>query len=417
MKIYLNNNYITIICSFLIYCSLLFGFFFNENITSGAYWDYQGNKNLAERFIINFENAFFNYDAYNTRHSPIFWIIISGLKKLFQNDFFVRLFHLHLTLSLPIFFFLCLKEKFKKIDPNILFLFSLIILISPSYRSLAIWPDSRNLGLSIFILSIFFFIKFLNQKKFKFVLLNIFFFALSSYISPNFSVLSFYFLFRYFQHYKITKYSFWIIVLNLILVFPAFYYIFILDVNFLFKSALAGGDVDLKIWFNYFNKIFCISTILFFYLLPFYLTKLIKLDIKNILISKMEVILILILFAIGISLFNYKLSFGGGGIFFQISNILFGNLTFFYLIVLISIFSLINTFKVNNSNLLIYFLIIISNVQETIYHKYYDPLMIILYLTLFNFKIDKNNLNKKTVIIFYIFYLFLMSLYYLKRII
>lgn len=417
MKVYPNNNSVIIICSFLIYCTLIIGFFLNENLTTGAYWDYLETKNIAARFITDFENTFFEYDRFHTRHSPMFVIFISKLSEFMMNDYVVRFFYLHLNLSLPIFFFLCLKEKFKEIDNNIFFLFSLIILISPTFRSLAIWPDSRNLGLSTFILSIYFYLKFVNKKKNYFCYLNIVTYAFSSYISPNFSVLSLFFIYKYFRYFGLSKYFFYIIILNTILALPAFYYLFILKINFLFKSAITGGNVDFKIWFNYVNKIFCISTILFFYLIPFYYSKLISFNILEQLKFKYSNILIIIFFIIGLFIFNYEFNFAGGGIFFQLSNIIFGNLIFFYITVFISLLVLNDLLKSNKDNIIIYFLIILSNVQETIYHKYYDPLMIILYLILFDIKINQVKFNKRTIIIFFIFYVFLMFLYYIKKII
>ena len=415
MKVHPNDNFVTAICGFLIYSTLIIGFFGNENLTTGAYWDYLETKSIADEFVINFQSTFFQYDTFHTRHSPIFVIFISKLDEFIMNDFVIRLFHLHLTLSLPLFFFLCLKEKFKKIDNNIIILFSLIILVSPTFRSLAIWPDSRNLGLSIFILSIYFYLKFFNEKKLYFCYLNIITYAISSYISPNFSVISFFFIYKYFRYFGLSKYFFNIIILNIILASPAFYYLFILKINFLFKSAIMGGSVDLKIWFNYINKIFCISTIMLFYLVPFYYSKLISFNIREKLKFTYSNIVIIVFFIIGLFFFNYELNFRGGGIFFQFSEIFFGNQIFFYIIVLISFFILSDLLQYNKDNIIIYFLIILSNVQETIYHKYYDPLMIILYLVLFDIKINKKKFNKKTIVVFFVFYLFLIFLYYIKK--
>ena len=46
---------------------------------------------------------------------------------------------------------------------------------------------------------------------------------------------------------------------------------------------------------------------------------------------------------------------------------------------------LIANFSKNSfSNFLIFILLIISNIQNTIYHKYYDPLIMILFFTLIN---------------------------------
>ena len=122
-------------------------------------------------------------------------------------------------------------------DKNSLILIGLIFL-SPTFRSLSIWPDSRLLGLTIFSLIIFFYLKFLNSKKFNFAIYNVITCAVSSYLSPNFSVFSIFFLINFILHYGLlTKKIFIILILNILISLPAIYYIFILDVNFLNKAV------------------------------------------------------------------------------------------------------------------------------------------------------------------------------------
>ena len=237
---------------------------------------------------------------------------------------------------------------------------------------------------------------------------------MSSYISPNFSVLALFFLYKFYINYRLSNIFLFILFINLILVAPALYYIFYLDVNFLFKSAIYGGEINLKIWFNYFNKLFCISTIALFYYLPFLFSKLSKIDLQKSFNNISLNFSLIILFLIGLYYFNYNVNFGGGGIFFQISNKIFQNLIFFYFVVLISFYILNQIFSLKNENYFLFLLIILSNVQETIYHKYYDPMMIILYLTLFTININSKKFNEKTLSIFAFFYITLMFLYYIK---
>ena len=59
---------------------------------------------------------------------------------------------------------------------------------------------------------------------------------LSAYISPNFSVFSLFFL-SYVRYFKFLSKKNFNYILNLIIALPAFYYIFILDINFLNKTA------------------------------------------------------------------------------------------------------------------------------------------------------------------------------------
>ena len=68
---------------------------------------------------------------------------------------------------------------------------------------------------------------------------------------------------------------------------------------------------------------------------------------------------------------------------------------------------LIGIFSKNNlNNFLIFILLIISNIQNTIYHKYYDPLIMILFFTLINNPLNYEFFkNRNKVFYVYTFYL------------
>ena len=93
---------------------------------------------------------FLSYDNLNHRHSPVYVIFLSLLVKLGVSFEFIRFFHLNLCILLIYFFYKCLKLKFKSIDKNILILLSTVIFLSPTFRSIAIWPESRIIGLIFF---------------------------------------------------------------------------------------------------------------------------------------------------------------------------------------------------------------------------------------------------------------------------
>jgi len=64
----------------------------------------------------------------------------------------------------------------------------------------------------------------------------------------------------------------------------------------------------------------------------------------------------------------------------------------------------------NFENILIFFLLIVSNIQNTIYHKYYDPLLMILFFTLisnpYSLKFFKKKENLLLIYSFYVIYIF-----------
>jgi|TARA_B110000259_G_scaffold188488_1_gene248138 hypothetical protein len=384
---------------FLPYLFLLLAFYFGVDPNGGAWKDYLYHKSVIEDFKIDFFGTFFNYDDYSSRHSPVLLIFLSAFVKFEIHDYLIRLFFLHVCLLLPIIFYKCLILKFKSVRKDYLKLFACIIFLSPSFLSLTIWPDSRILGLLLFSLSIFYFLKFKEDKAFLTAIKTIFFYTAASYISPNFSVFSVYFFYFFFKRFKISREIFLIVLLNFILALPAIIYTLSLDEIFLFQSAVPDNTIQKNDYFNISNKILVISSIIFFYCLPFLLTKSIKIkiiDYKNIILS----FLFLAILSVG---FNYNPNYTGGGIFFKISHHLLGNNYLFFIVSFFSILFLLSVIKISKQNLLIIFLLILSNPQFTIYHKYYDPFILILFLLLFKINFNKQNLfNFKTIFIFYL---------------
>ena len=199
-----------------------------------------------------------------------------------------------------------------------------------------------------------------------------------------------------------------LIIINLFLAFPAFYYIFILDINFLLKSAAISIGKDEKIIFNnLFNDILITFSIIFFYLIPFIFLKIIRinniLNIKNILIS-------ITIFLICVLNFDYNYSYSGGGIFFKLSNYIFNNNYLFYFISFFSILIICPLISKKYLNILLFVLIILNNPQYTIYHKYFDPFILIAFLTIFSFNLDLKKVFhiKNYLLIFAYFLVFLI---------
>ena len=411
-KNFLENIYSSYYLVILIlYTSLIIGFIFNENSTGGAYIDYIGQKQISISFANSFLETLLNFEKEPTRHSPILIMLFSFFEKIKLDDLFIRLINLHLCLFLPIIFYKCLKLKFNDIENKYLILFSTLLFISPTFRSLAIWPDSRIWGLTFFVISVYYFLSYKNNKDFKNCLLTVLFYSIGSYFSPNFSVFSVFFLLYFLRELSLIK-NLQVITLNVLLALPAFYYIFILDVNFMFSaSAVPGGEENISQALNISNKILIISSLIFFYLLPFIFSKSIDLNLSLEKTQLKYIFIATLTFIICIFFFNYQNDYTGGGIFFKISNFLFKNNIFFYLISGISIFIIYKIFSNSKINFLIIFLLLLNNPQLTIYHKYYDPFLLILFFTLFEINFEKQNLfSKKTINIFYLFGLFFLTL-------
>lgn len=407
---YLLNNSNKIRIFLILYISLLLGFYFGENSSGGAYPDFQMRMGLIESFKNNFKETFLNYHNLNDRHSPLLIIIISFFNKLGVDLNLIRLIHLNFIPLIIFISYKCLILYFPNKNKNLLFLICCVFFLSASLRSIAIWPDSRLIGLFLFICSLYFFLNFKKTNNYKDCIYNNILLILSAYFSPNFSIFFLYFFFDYLKYYKITPKIIVLILINSFLSLPMFIYLFLYKVNFFAIKAV--DNISTLKSLNFSNKIFIISTIIFFYAIPFFLN---KFSLK-ILIEKFRIIYFYIALAVFFLLFNfftYSYSYTGGGIFFKLSYFFFGNMYFFFLIVFLSFIFLMIVFKKNLNNLLLFAILIFSNPQLTIYHKYYDPLLILLFLLLFDFEFIKNNIiNFVFLINIYVFYsiLFLINL-------
>ena len=160
---------------------------------------------------------------------------------------------------------------------------------------------------------------------------------------------------------------------------------------------------------NFVNKISIISTIIFFHIIPFFNKSFLIITKKNYIF---EFIILSLFICLVVAYFNYPFFISGGGIFFKISNYFFNNNLLFYVFFSVSLYFLIKLTKNNLNNFILILCLIISNPQFSIYHKYFDPLVLILFVTLFvirKFKIlIKSYLLKKL-------YLFLFNIYSIKH--
>ncbi len=409
----MNNYFYKTSIFFILYLSLIVGFFLDENSSGGALPDFKVRHDLIENFRDNFIFTFLNYDQFGDRHSPSLVIFLALLGKIGLEIDILRLIHLNLLPILILVSYKSFKIKFSNIDDNKIFFLCLVFFISPSLRSIAIWPDSRLLGLIFFVISIYFFLKFQKEKEFKFCILNNFFLIISSYISPNFSIFFLYFFYYFLKSYKLSLKLFLMLSMNILLSLPMLFYVFFLKINFLFIPAIS--NIDLFNRLNPSNKILILFSLLLFYMIPFLLDKNFSKNIfknfrMNYLVYSFLIFITLVIF------FNYSIEYTGGGIFFKISYYLFNNNYFFLLISFLSIIFTLHAFKLNSNNAILFLILIISNPQLSIYHKYYDPLLILLFFLLINFKFDINSFfNKKLIINFYSFYVGLLGINLISR--
>ena len=209
------------------------------------------------------------------------------------------------------------------------------------------------------------------------------------------------------KKFGFKKLSF-LIAFNFLASLPILYYIFIFDVNFLAAGKTPSlNNENTSFSFNFSDKIMIISSIIFFHLSPILIMNNTFNYFKNFLFKNFK---LLILFsACLVYFFSYQISYTGGGIFFILSNLLLNNNYLFYIgsFFFIGFVSYIASLNLNNFFLLS--LIIISNLQNTIYHKYYEPMILIIFFTLIKYPGVENLLKKKS----NIFYLYFLSVVYI----
>lgn len=375
------NNIKIVFLSAILYITLITGFFFNESLNGGAYGDWTGAylKPIKD-FSINFSDTLINYDKYGNRHSPIYIIFLSSLLRFDFSLDVIRLIHLHFSIILIFIFYKCLELKFKNTEKFILVLLSLVIFLSPTFRSLSIWPDSRLPGLLFFTITIYFFIKYEQTLIEKFIWLTSLSLIITSYISPNFSLFFIYFFYNILNRLSLNKILLFFLF-NLLLAAPMLVYIFVMDVNFLVSGQTpSSNNQGVALDYNFANKILIISSIVFFHLLPVVMY---KIHYQSFVIFlKKNVIPLLLITGFLIYFFNYDMGYTGGGIFFHLSHFLFDNNYLFFIITFISLSFVFYLCSLDFKNLLFFFLLILTNIQNTIYHKYYEPLLLIIFFTI-----------------------------------
>jgi len=397
----------------LIFISFLFGFILGEDTLGGGWHDYIYHKKYFLKFYENFTETFNNWGMdlvnENVRNSPIFYIMHSQFLKVGLKVELIKYVNLAIIIPLVIFFYKCIDIKYQNIDKNIKIYLTSILFLSPTVRTLLIWPYPFIWGLTFFVISIYFYLKFERSgndlDKFKYSIYNISLLALAAYFTPNFAVFSIYFFYKFYLEYKSSKKILGIIILNIFLAFPALSFLISRDF-YLFNSMVMGVDVSTR--FNIANKIIIISSFIFLFFLPLvprfselknYFTKLNS--------SYLSIFFLSIFIFANIYFFDF-IDNVGGGLFYHLSNIILNNSFILYFVFLISVFFFYVIGLYNFNNILIFIILIFYNMQFSIYYKYFDPLLVFVILFLLKFKED-NFINLKIAsdryVIFYTIFL------------
>tara|TARA_Y100000389_G_C17353824_1_gene459971 strand:- start:73 stop:1092 length:1020 start_codon:yes stop_codon:yes gene_type:complete len=308
---------------------------------------------------------------------------------------YLKFVNLTVILPIMIFFYKSINLKYPRIDNKIKIYLISILFLSPTIRTLLVWPYPFIWALAFFIISIYFYLKFEENKntsdKFKYSIYNIFFLALAAYFTPNFGVFSLFFFYKFYFEFKNSKKILGIIILNIFLALPALSFLISRDFYFI-NSMVVGVDTFTK--FNIANKIIIISSFIILFLIPL-LPRYseLKNSFSNLNISYLKIFFLIIFISINIYFYNF-IDNVGGGLFYHLSNMVFKNSLILHFVFFISVFFFYFMGLCNFNNILIFITLIIYNMQFSIYYKYFDPLLLFIILFLFKFK-QVNFINLK----------------------
>ena len=400
---------------FIFYLTVLFGFYFNEDNLGAAASDSIYHFNIVQKFNENFSETFTNFGKHEfelgTRNSPIFWIFMSLLNKFISIDL-IRLLNTLTIFATAIIFYKCLQIKYKNFSHLYLIVLSTMIFLSPSLRSLSIWPYSLGWGLLFFTISIYYYLKFQNYFNLKNSLIIIINVIIASYIYPSFAVFYLFYFYKIVEKQKNISLIIKLLLISFICFIPCLLYLLSIDILTIFdKSQGVGaseGIATSALYLNVSNKILIIGSIILYLLMPVLNLKEIFNELRN--IKKLTLISILVFCLVNIYFFNFPHATWGGGFFHKLSNYTFENDYLFYVFSTLSVLIIYLIVEKKFSNYLLLFILILYNPQFTLYVKYFDPLIYILFLTLFDFNLKKHFFNKTYA--FYQFY-FVIVFYYI----
>ena len=267
-----------------------------------------------------------------------------------------------------------------------------------------------------------FFLKFKYSKidNFKYSIFNTFFLAIAAYCSPNFGIIVFFFIFEYLRKYNLGKKFLIIIFTNIILSLPFFYYLFYLDVNFIFNEV--GWDIGDNLFTinNLSNKFIIVNSLFFFYLIPFFFTNFYKENIKSIQKKNFFISATLLLVFILLCLkFDfeaiYKLTNSGGGFFYNFSKLIIQNNLILFLTSFLGYLLIISSFYYNYSNIILFITIIFSNPQLTLWQANYSPFIFMIIFLLLELKYKNNIITNNSIFSLFVYFsLYLLSNIFIK---
>ena len=149
----------SILLIFFTIISFCFGFYFNETATNG-YVDLNWIKKNIKIFLDNDLIEAIKHPEYFGNRTPLMYILHILINPFVENIYYYRISVFLFSITAPFLFYLCLRKKFDNNENILLVLISSTILLSPYFRSSAIWGLEENYAI------IFTFLSFLSLNIF-----------------------------------------------------------------------------------------------------------------------------------------------------------------------------------------------------------------------------------------------------------
>ena len=366
-KIHLSNLFIYFLCCL----SLLLSFYFNED---GSYSPFSMDFKDTWPYVLKLKESFLSDPYPYTVHYPLHYYLLSRLDLIFNDPLIVRLVVCLISMVVPYIFFVALKEKYKNKNINILFIICLSIFFIPAFRYSSVWANDRITTDIFILLGCYFFFKYqyLRIKNVKYLYISFLLFALACYSRQFYAVYYALFIIYIFRNDSLKNFinlSIYSVTLSL----PGFYLLYKFP-YFLEGIGYSG---------NIFNTLLGNVSSLFVYILPVVIINFLFQD-RN--IFKIKRILIYSLISIIIFIISYLAHDVGkmgmnGGVFFILSNKIFGNYILFYLIFIINFIFILQIFD-NYKDRFIIFSFVFIFCSIIVPQSVFEPL-IFLYFFLF----------------------------------
>ena len=413
-----KKNFYLYLYFLIVFISFLLGFFFNENSSGGGLIDFKHEWISIQEFKLGINSALTSM-KYESSRTPLF-LILNYFNPFNDTEYGFRFSNFIFNLFIPISFFYLLRKKYDDLSFNLIVAITVLLYLSPYFRTSSYWAHQENLPVFFTICSLLY-LQLYESNKINRNFIHIFGIAIVSslafYSDQKYIFASLFCFIKLIILYRNNyKNIFFICVFFFISSLPIFY------LFYLWKGIL---PIQSQVRIGFYPKNISLGlSIISFYFLPLFL--ILKNKFSEILksIEKIDIIfLIFLTFIIIFSIPDFQNPWGGGVIYkiFYVLNLFINNEIITKIIFLI--FVIISTFFIYillRQNILNFFplliIIILSTFIEMTYQEYFDPIIIVLLFSYFKFHDKYVDIFSKKIVfnysLFFIFFLIFANIYY-----